>query len=703
MDFLPREIPQKLSCSFLPLSGWSSVVAHVFAGLQPRDHRYPRLPCVFCRVFNVQLPITPAFEIMLEAMSVGAIMAIVSESAQAGERQDGDRDQSKKPSPSNEDRFEVAIHKVNTSVRQLSAWLPSPEDLRKDVSNVLTIVLLGLAVALLTQAVLKRTFIIAPISLPKQFDKLGYNGTSAAQRILDEIHGIYRVAATIRTRDTFSATSPENELPNIQLPVAGISLGSFASELKELFHNPDPSISGEITVNVDHAVSPPVDSVLPHKYRLTLRTAGGEAMTTPARPIEDIDHLFQDAAALVVEMTNPYLAASYYDAAKRPEDAERMISVCLRDGRDDIKPWALNLRGLLYYERKDYLKAIDVYKYVNSQFPKFPLSRYSLAQAYIAKADDLHADAQGLADRRKVDELRSEERQLLADASEIATKGILLDSNVHSLAIGYNNVGVSLLRLAQNFDPSKYDDAQAFFLASTIFDPQPVIAHINLGIALRDRPDPDGDRAIEQFRRVTELDPKNPSGYLNWGRVLRSKHNGEDANEMFETAKRLDPNSAGPYFYLGLYQFEMEAWDAAEEMFRESIKISPRWPWYHYHLGRTLEGAGKLAAAIESFKMAVELFPLSGTMNAHLGSALAEASQQEKGSGATQLVADARSRLNLAVDLAPDDDYVMEIARQALAMLDAAKGSAEPSIASEDAAAAARDPSGAATGHSEAR
>jgi tetratricopeptide (TPR) repeat protein len=152
-----------------------------------------------------------------------------------------------------------------------------------------------------------------------------------------------------------------------------------------------------------------------------------------------------------------------------------------------------------------------------------------------------------------------------------------------------------------------------------------------------------------------------------------------------------------------LYQFEMEAWDAAEEMFRESIKISPRWPWYHYHLGRTLEGAGKLAAAIESFKMAVELFPLSGTMNAHLGSALAEASQQEKGSGATQLVADARSRLNLAVDLAPDDDYVMEIARQALAMLDAAKGSAEPSIASEDAAAAARDPSGAATGHSEAR
>jgi tetratricopeptide (TPR) repeat protein len=623
---------------------------------------------------------------------VGAILVTTTESAASEERRDAQLSLGQRAPGENDGSG--APNAEKHGLPELSGRVPSLEDLRKALSNLLTIVLIGLAVALLARAVTRRVYIINPIGIPKQFEELGYNGTSATERILDEIGNIYGTATTTRSRDLFSSTSPESDLPNIQLPVGGISLGSFASELKELFHNPDGVIAGEITVDEEatyrDVASDAAKNVTPRlQYRLRLRSTSGKAMVSPARTIENLDHLFEDAAALVVEMTNPYLAASYYDAVKRPEDAERMISVCLREGKDDIKPWALNLRGLLAYERKDYPKAIEQYKYVNSHFPNFPLSRYNLAQAYNRQASALRAEAVASNDRIEIDELNRKEAKLLEAAKNVATDGVLLDSNVHSLAIGYYNIGIALHKLAQNYDTSKYDDARSFFLASTVSDSRYVSAQISLGQVLRDQPSPDEETpsqrvqrieaAIELFRRVTELDPKNPSGYFDWGRALRSLDRPEDANEMFKTALRLDPRSSASYYFLGLYHFEMKAWDAAEETFRKSVEFSPGWHWYHYFLGRTLQNAGNLMASIGPLKKAVELYPLNATFNVYLGGALAEAARQASGTAAQLLVKEARARLELAISLAPDDDSIQEVAQRSLAMLDAPAGTSETS------------------------
>jgi tetratricopeptide (TPR) repeat protein len=634
---------------------------------------------------------------MLQARTEGVLTTTIK-SAPTRKRPDGDRrlGQEKSPAPETADPAGATSRRVSDAVQRLLSWLPSLEVARKGVSNILTIVLLGLAVALLTQPVVRRAFIVTPINLPKPFEDLGYNGAEAAQRILDEVHRTHKTATTTQLRDAFSLTSPENDLPNIQIPFGGISLGSFAAELKELFHNPDVIISGEITVDAaEAAINAATGPAQSAKYHLRLRATPGQAMASVPRPIGDIDKLFVDAAAMIVESTNPYLAASYYDAVGRLDDAERMIKVCLKDGNDDIKPWALNLRGLIAYQRKDYDKAIEQYKYVNSKYPDFPLSRYNLAQAYLAQASALRAKALGGKDNDEISLIQAEERRLLADAHSIAVEGALHDSNVHSLAIGYNNAGLALLRLAQN--RSQYDDALSWFVASTAFDPRYVTAQINQGVVLRDRPSPDSQAAIEKFRLATELDPQNSSGYLNWGVLLRKRDNRADAIAMFENAMRLDPKNETPYYYLGLYQFESEEWDRAEEMFGKAAEINPDWPWYHYYLARTRKSAGKLDAAIVSFKKAVELYPLNHTWIVHLGSALAEASLQQTGANAMKLAEEARTRLNLAVSLAPDDGAVGEIAQQALAMLDTPGTTAGASTAVTKADLSGQDLRGAAS------
>ena len=77
-------------------------------------------------------------------------------------------------------------------------------------------------------------------------------------------------------------------------------------------------------------------------------------------------------------------------------------------------------------------------------------------------------------------------------------------------------------------------------IADTIVCPNEVMAHCNLGTALKAQGDMDG--AIAEYRAALRLQPDNGMAHFDLGRVLWTKGDREAAFEEFHTAHRLAPN-----------------------------------------------------------------------------------------------------------------------------------------------------------------
>jgi len=51
------------------------------------------------------------------------------------------------------------------------------------------------------------------------------------------------------------------------------------------------------------------------------------------------------------------------------------------------------------------------------------------------------------------------------------------------------------------------------------------------------------DKAIEEFKKAIELNPRNSETYYNLGLVYEAKNNIEEARKMYEKSVEIDPNN----------------------------------------------------------------------------------------------------------------------------------------------------------------
>jgi len=75
-----------------------------------------------------------------------------------------------------------------------------------------------------------------------------------------------------------------------------------------------------------------------------------------------------------------------------------------------------------------------------------------------------------------------------------------------------------------------------------------VRAHTNLGLALGEKGDLDGE--IAEYREAIELDPKDASAHTNLGIALREKGELCEAVAAYRRAVELDPTGAMARYYL---------------------------------------------------------------------------------------------------------------------------------------------------------
>jgi Tfp pilus assembly protein PilF len=324
---------------------------------------------------------------------------------------------------------------------------------------------------------------------------------SGGRRLRDEL---LRVAATAAAVDS-TITTPEislqialyHEVPKIVVPTVGLSVDAIVSSLRTFFRRPErQSISGDFIVR---------DKLL----WLRLRMDGRELYESPqgADP-ERPDDLLVAAAPAILEEIQPYIIA----ASLRQADPNRALKIAgriiaKRSASDPTVASALHLTGIIYWERRQPQRAIDVLRKAIELNPRSANFHNSLgrilhqqgerSQAVAAFRTAAAVDPTFAWAPHNLGVLAGEENKL-DDAIAYFRKAIEIDPNHLSAR---NSLGWFL------FKQDKYEEAIFQYQKAIEIDSTFVLARMNLALALQKQAR--HDEAIVQYREVLKIEPNN--------------------------------------------------------------------------------------------------------------------------------------------------------------------------------------------------
>jgi len=199
----------------------------------------------------------------------------------------------------------------------------------------------------------------------------------------------------------------------------------------------------------------------------------------------------------------------------------------------------------------------------------------------------------------------------------------------------------------------KQDKAIEEFREATSLDPQNARFHHALGNAyLRKQ---QLEPAIASFKRAVELNPRFSDALNDLGVAYMNQKNWGAAIESFRRAvanpRYLNPERA--YMNLGNIYHVQGQYEQAVEEYRRLIDILPQSPDGYFFLGRSLLAQGKAAAAREQLERAVKMDGTIAIFHLELGKAFL----------ALGRMPEARDSLRRVLDLAPSGSEADE-ARQ---------------------------------------
>jgi tetratricopeptide (TPR) repeat protein len=631
--------------------------------------------------------------------------------------------------------------------QRLPDWLATLEGPRKFAINALVIAASLLSFAVGVTATLNQVHVVETIGVPKDLEGDGYTSAIVAQRLIDAVAEINRMAALSRRigvyvlsdtepaqpqstdsegpTDAYAMDTPfsltcDDPVKKYDVSVGGVSLTTVMLYVRELFGLADTRISGEITVENTPAPGTGKEVKSPaKKFVMRLRITGKGHVEHEAEVTDKLDTLFEKTALKLVERFDP-LNAAYYSYYKRDFDnALRIVRVSLADpaAKDDTE-WAFNLLGLLDHARTrrdearaeaGFDKAIAEFRQLRKTEPQFAPAFYNLAYVLIDKGK-----------KRNAAQDKDAAEALFNEAFAVAREGIAVhearDKTARGRAVGYAAAGRALRQLARR-DERKYDEALHYYDLSIAADRLFISAYVSQGVihnlrrahekasmvyqlATELHPTPQTftrvgaalrqngrhEDSVPMFREAAEIEP-SAKAYTYWGMALRDSQRSEEAKAIFEKAIEADPKLANSYNQLGLLYLDQGQWHDAAEQFAKAIKLAPQWSNYHYNLGLAYRGSGKLEQAIDSFKKATAIYPSHAWSQAQLGATLAERERQERGAVAEETARSVDQKLKRAVELKPNDRIVLETVGETYWLL----GWSAQAIDAERRAAAAGD------------
>src|SRR5215813_3845768 len=249
----------------------------------------------------------------------------------------------------------------------------------------------------------------------------------------------------------------------------------------------------------------------------------------------------------------------------------------------------------------------------------------------------------------QVDVLSLNLRTYLTGAEPAGDQAMLSGSMTSNLeAYRYYSLGVERAQAVRN------EEALAFLQKAVALDPDFAMAHARIGYAYgvagnsTDKAKPylekafqltnrltDKDKlqitawyaivnfdyaaAIDAFRRVIAVDPREMEAYRRLGLLLKGEEQFAEALEVLKQGLIMDPGAKDLYNALGSVYSEMGRHDDAIAMSQRYVQLGPEEPNAHDSLGMSYEWAGRYSEAAEEYQKALALKPDFEVAIIHLG------------------------------------------------------------------------------------
>jgi tetratricopeptide (TPR) repeat protein len=119
------------------------------------------------------------------------------------------------------------------------------------------------------------------------------------------------------------------------------------------------------------------------------------------------------------------------------------------------------------------------------------------------------------------------------------------------------------------------------------------------------------DRAVAEYKKILEQDPKVPGIHYRLGRIFLSKSPPEvdGAKTEFDEELKIDPDNASSEFMLGEIARQSGQWDGAVGHFSRASKLDEGFQEAYLALGMSLNSAGKFSEAIAPLQSYIKMQP----------------------------------------------------------------------------------------------
>lgn len=201
------------------------------------------------------------------------------------------------------------------------------------------------------------------------------------------------------------------------------------------------------------------------------------------------------------------------------------------------------------------------------------------------------------------------------------------------------------------------------------------------------------DKAEAHYVKATELEPKNPQGFVALGQLHEQRGSPDGAAAAYQRAIDNAPRQALPHVLLGSLEEKRNNWQRAQQLYEKALQVEPDFPLAANNLafvllehGGSVDQAlsyaqvarrglpnipntadtlawayyrkGVYASAIDLLKEALEQNPQNAVYHFHIGMAYSKSNDAAK----------ARQHLSRSLELAANSPYAAEI-RQTLEQL----------------------------------
>lgn len=153
------------------------------------------------------------------------------------------------------------------------------------------------------------------------------------------------------------------------------------------------------------------------------------------------------------------------------------------------------------------------------------------------------------------------------------------------------------------------DFAGSIALYRSILAQQPDSLEAHEGLAMVAFLAQDYPLAIEEFTRLSQLDPLQARHLVNLGAVFNRSGNHHKATEALRKAIQRDRKSADAYYNLGIAHRRLNQMPLAISAYKEAIRLNPQFAEAYQNLGNVYADMNNTTLAVTNFKKALEIRP----------------------------------------------------------------------------------------------